>query len=371
MKVAVITFHRAINYGGVLQAFALQRFLENLSIESLIIDYKNETFQKQYSPIQNSDNVIKNIIRLVMVSPQKYFKNRRFSNFLQNNTKMTRSCLKKDLPELCNQYDYILTGSDQVFNLCLTDYDYAYFLDFVNDHKKKISYAASLGGLSLCSENGLDALLYLKQFAHLSIREASGVAYLKQQGIKSVQHIDPTLLLKPIQWKSIIHEVKYQNYVLLYTLGKGAHVDNTIAGARKLAKKHGLRIIYINDTIMGRQNDITYIGFSSPEMFVSLFAMARVIVTNSFHGTAFSIIFCKEFYANWNMPENKGTRIKNLLELLGINQENFDIAIANESARNIDWNNVEEVLDKERVKSIEYFAKLEEGVSLYCLSIEM
>ena len=159
------------------------------------------------------------------------------------------------------------------------------------------------------------------------------------------------------EWEKIALPVKQENYILLYTLGKGAYVEDTVNEAKKLSEATGKKILRISDKYEKNQG-IVNMRYCSPQKFLGLFAKADIVITNSFHGTAFSIIFHKEFYANWNMPDNKGIRISNLLTLCGIVQGNFSDALKLRSAMNIDWNNVENKLIYEKNRSKEFFLSL-------------
>ena len=361
MKAGIITFHTAINFGAVLQSVALHKFLLKINLDNEIIDYENDAFKRNYSPIQKGNNSIKNVIRFIFVTPKQRRKNEQFRDFITSNTKLSEHCSKEELRNIAKSYDLIITGSDQVFKSDLTDFDMSYFLDFVNETTKKCSYAASFGGFGLSLEHESAELELLRTFNRLSIREKTGVDYLNRHGIKSIQNVDPTLLLSSDDWKKLSNAPKDEDYILLYTLGKGQHVEKTIKSANELAKRCKKKILYLNDSFR-ISTDFKFIRYSSPELFIGLFSNASTVVTNSFHGTAFSIIFHKEFYTNFNMPENKGTRIESLLKLTGIEQNDFDYAIMHRNSLYIDWAEVDRRLDVERKNAEEYFKTIIENI---------
>lgn len=357
MKIGLLTFHSAVNYGGVLQAVALSRFLTSIGIQNEIIDYQNELFAKQYNPIQKGKNPIKNLVRVILVTPKQKKKNEAFRDFIINNANVSSTVSKKELPFIQQNYDLISTGSDQVFCPGLTGGDMSYFLDFVVYDNKKISYAASFGGTGLDVRKYPEALEYLKKFYKLSIRESAGVEFLKKYCICSEKHCDPTLLLNQSEWEKLAEKPQMDGYILLYTLGRGEYVEETVQQAKILAHRCNKKILYICDSF-SNDKSIQYVRYSSPEKFIGLFANADIVVTNSFHGTVFSIIFHKEFYSNYNLPNNKGERMQSLLTMTGIKQGDFFDSIQKQTNSNISWNEVEDKLNYEREKSEAYFMSL-------------
>lgn len=360
-KIGIITFHRAINYGGVLQAYALYQYLNNIGIDSEIIDYKCEKFEKSYSPIQNTGSFVKNIIRFFTLTPLMHSKNKKFRNFIENNTKLSKECSSNsDLVSIEGEYSSFISGSDQVFTYNWTGFDSAYFLNFVSDEKKKNTYAASFGTNNIPSEYVDKYKEYLHDFRNFSLREESGQKIISEVLNRDSQiHIDPTFLITKEEWGNICEKNKYGDYLLLYTLDKGEHVQEVIDKAKAIAKKENLKILYINDKYFKSNKDIKYLSGISPERFVSLFKNANYIVTNSFHGTTFSIIFNKKFLTTTKMPNGLGTRIENILKLTGLESRNFGIS-ENEKYENssIDWNIVNKKISKERDRSKEYLLNI-------------
>ena len=359
-KIGIITFHRAINFGGVLQTYALHKYLENIGIESEVIDYRCEKIEQAYKPIQKTGNIVKNSIRLLTVTPLIYKKNLGFHNFIDKNIKLSKPLYSKgDLNSIQDEYYSFITGSDQVFTYNWSGFDDAYFLNFVSDSSKKNSYAASFGTNSIPEEYVSRYKNYLNYFNKFSVREESAKAIINDLiGRNSDIHIDPTFLISKKEWKDICVKVKHDNYLLLYTLGIGNHVQELIDEAQRIAKERNLKILYINDKYYKSNNHIKYISGASPEYFVSLFDNANYVVTNSFHGTAFSIIMNKEFITSSNMPNGLGTRIENILELLNLNDRDFGKCKTASTKKNIDWDDVNKNIEEQRNRSKEYLLSI-------------
>jgi len=360
-KVGILTFHRAINYGALLQAYALNRYLQKeVGIDNEIIDYRCPLIEKSCNPIIISKNPIKNIIRLLISSPILFLKKRRFRNFLKKYIKTSHPYFdKSELEKIESQYSYFITGSDQVFSPIWTDFDPVYFLDFTSESEKKYSYAASFGTDQLPNQLFEAYKLRLESFNKISVREKSAQILLNQKfNIKSEMHIDPTFLLTKEEWSEICHKPFKEKYIIVYLLGKDQSVSALISFAKDLAKKKNLKIIYLNDRYYEFKRGINYRPGVSPSKFISFIKNSEYIITNSFHGTAFSIIFNKEFFVNSQLIKGSGTRIQNILNICEIRNRDIGEEKYIDKKIEIDWTTVNSIICKERQKSYEYFAQI-------------
>lgn len=348
MKVGIVTFHRAVNYGAVLQTYALQQTLQKMQIENDVIDYRSKCIEKLYciwKPLLSN-------LRTLQIYPRT-LKKIRFGKFINKHIIMSRSISSsQELKELNMQYDFFITGSDQVWCEKCARSDQTYFLNFA-DPRKKRSYAASIGKdtLSESMEKEYKKLLY--DYNVVSVREQSAAQIVKkiEDDIVTYVNIDPTLLLDDSEWKKIavVPPIKTK-YILMYTvLGQYYLFDF----ARKLSKKTGLPIIYLNEEMMHKYNEFKYKTAVSPEEFVGYFLNAEYVVTNSFHGTAFSIINHKNFFVEIDAVGRKNTRAEELLAKLGIKGREIKDIKDNYDAE-IEWEKIEEKLERERKKSKEY-----------------
>ena len=285
-----------------------------------------------------------------------YIKKRKFKNFEDNFLNLTKAVyVKNDLKNLSKKYDYIITGSDQVWNYLITNTDPTYLLDFVEDNYKKIAYAASFG-----VENVPDNLKewyknLLNDFKAISVREKQGQQIIKDLCNLDVPVVlDPTLLLNKNDWLKLnFHKVKRNKYILLYCLRKSDLLNEM---AEKIKEVDDLELVALNP-----RTRFMYSKFSAatagPEEFVELFMNAEYVLTNSFHGMAFSINFNKKFLVDLDTKsaQNTNSRLLNILELLDLTDrivsEPQDISKMYEE---IDYKKVNEILDIERQKSLSY-----------------
>lgn len=304
-RVGIISYHSGHNYGTMLQAYALQCAIKKLGIQE--VEYINYVDGKPFREASWTVRFqkIKDKLKLgffqlayqflfrkkIMFIAEKY--NRFFQDYINTSETFYSSIeeLKKNPP----QYDIYIVGSDQTWNPTFLKDNGAYFLCFLDEHYLKNSYASSLGVYSLTEEQKLLYKEYLKSFRYISCRENVNAVVLSSLLKRKVEHVlDPTLLLDADDWRSI--EIKCDvpdKYVLCYCLGEKKSVREF---ARKLGLRHGLPVFYIpsNYRDLCYKNVLFNIG---PLEFIYLFRHATYICTDSFHGTAFSINFGKNFYS--------------------------------------------------------------------------
>ena len=360
-KVELITLQRVPNYGSVLQAYATQKILESLNYEVEIINYFPERMtikamlrriKKKKKKLNNS--ILMRTIARVIIIPS-YIK--RFSSFKKfyknlNQTKKeyhSNEEIKKDLPVA----DIYCTGSDQVWNSEWNEgIDKALFLDFAPDNKKKVAISASFGKKSLNNDEITITKELLSKYSNISLREKSGVDILKQLKIdNSINILDPTLLLNKQEWE-IIASKKFTNekYILVYNLNRNSKIDRY---AENLSKETGLKIKYLSYQIHEFYKKGKMYCNPKVEDFLSLIKNAEYVITDSFHGTAFSLNFEKEFVIVY--PEKYSTRIQSILELLDLKDrvaiDEKDLKVCE---KKINYSTVSKKLNNERIKSIEW-----------------
>lgn len=358
MRIGIITFHFVNNFGGALQAYALQKTIAdecNASVE--IIDYRHWfirfTDTVRLFPITVNPKELKSGFKTM---GQRFSRISRMESFISENCKLTRryrsgAALRRHVPD----FDKYVCGSDQIWNPLLTfGLAEPYFLGFVKDGGKKISYAPSFGSNKLVSLMSKKIKKYLSDFDAISIREQDGKALIKKHtGLAAVQLIDPVFLLKSEAWNMISTqpnmwgEVKNE-YILLYIM---QHDDKVYDYARRIKEKLGIQLVEISR--YGYRPDFIDVSLVDvgPREFIGLFQNAAYICTNSYHGLVFSLIFekdfclipCKKFYS----------RIRNLLRLLHI--EISEVLNDNESlSACYDKESVREAIVAEREKAIRY-----------------
>ena len=362
-KIGLLTFHRPINFGAILQAVALAKEIENCSGKCEIIDYINPAFEKAY-PLFHKENCssIKGIIWEFLMFPYRLKQKREFNIFLKKNVLLTKSYKKADLKNIEKDYDAFLVGSDQVWNLTCSGNDFTYFLDFVLT-KPKFSYAASFGDYHIADENKEKIKFLLDSFRDISAREQSGIEVLEEiTGKKFMKTLDPTLLLNKEQWFEIIKNtgrIVKENYVLIYFMVQTPTVTCEIFKmANRIREKYGYKIVVIGGSIHKSKNGIIYYNATSPEEFVALFRDASYVLTSSFHGTAFSINFEKDFYSYVKPDLAVQGRIENLLTQIDLNNRMFSLASEIEDIEVIEYSQPHTLLNNEREKSVMYLKRV-------------
>jgi hypothetical protein len=229
----------------------------------------------------------------------------KFSNFVRKHLKITNELNTKSLKECYKDYEGVVVGSDQVWNDYLTGFDKAYFLDFI-EGKKKLSYAASFGFVNIPNNLKEDYRNLLNDFTAISVREKSGAMIIDELlSEKADICIDPTLLLDNKDWRYFIKNKKREKYILLYSSNKNV---NLFECAIRLSQERNLKIYYICNEIYDMRNlsgykNVKHLLWPNPVEFLNLIYHAEYIFTNSFHGTAFSVIFHKKFFCETTMEK--------------------------------------------------------------------
>lgn len=300
-KAGLITIYHVPNYGSVLQAYATQILLEKFGIDCHIINYKypNEYHHSQGRPKQSFKSRIGHLLGLL----PSHRKSNKLTNFKKKYFKFTR--LYKHLDELKKEdwsdYDLFIVGSDQVWKAKYTLGDSTFLLSFVPNDKKRISIASSFASNTI-PENFYERYKkYLNKFNAISVRESNGIDIIKKQlklNIEPKLILDPTLLLSKEEWlKSIPRSnfKKKKKYILLYMLTYAFEPRPYIFEIlRYLQQQEDYEIIALEGyTPTEKANGVNMVDktdSSIPE-FIDLFNNADIVVTSSFHGTAFAVNF--------------------------------------------------------------------------------
>lgn len=366
MKIDIITRHAIANYGSILQAYATEKMLDKLNIENEIIDYvrveeNSKNLVKTY--MKNSKkwnrNFITRFIYKIIQKPNLDIMNNKFAKYRKKYLKLTSKQYKNknELMEDLPQADIYCTGSDQVWGqIANDDYDENYFLEFVPNDKRCIAYSASFGKNKLSENLKIKLPKLMEKYSDIMVRELSAVKILNASGIDNVKLVlDPTLLLSKEEWKENlkIKNNEKEQYILTYQLHHNKEFDKYL---KKLAKATNLKVVRLSSSIYYKFKYGKFVYLPDLEQFLTYFKNAKYVVTDSFHGTVFSIIFNKQVIDI--LPGKTRTRIESILKLFGmedriVNDYN-DMSIIN---KEIDYKKVNDILDKERKKSIEYLRK--------------
>ncbi len=315
-KAGILTFHNANNYGAALQAYALQTTLKAIAPDSdiEIINYTCNGVQGQRS----LKRVIKKqgFVSAVLHFPFTKKRIGKIDAFCRKYMKLSRRVQsREELKAIAEDYDIIISGSDQVWNRNWNGSDDVYLQDFHNHSEKKASYAASFGIKELPQEWKEDYRKLLSSFSYVSVREESGRSIMKDDfDIDAGVHIDPTLLLTAEQWNRVASDSTVKKpYVLVYMV---PFQKNVLEYARSLASEKGLDFVVVCKSL--KKTGGIFKGGAGVEEIISLFRDAQCVVTNSFHGTAFSVIYNKELAIELKNPRGYNLRSRNLLHECGL-----------------------------------------------------
>lgn len=350
MKIGILTQHFLLNYGGIIQNFALQQVLLKLGHDPLTFEH-DTCYSRTRWFLRSAKHVLKShSLKGLPVYPtyQGRIGNKNFIKFILKNI---RSVTVNDFtPDLTQKYglDAYIVGSDQVwrpaFNLGPRLGNM--FLDFVNENVKKLSYAASFGckewEYTEEQEQMCDKLA--KRFDAISVREASGVDLCKEHfGVKATLVLDPTLLLDKEDYGKVCHDVpRKEKHIFVYSLVVS---EGVLAVAEKVAEMIGLPIIVKQAGSKVKKEDTIEDWFAE-------FRDADYVVTDSFHGMVFSIIFNKPFAIVMNASGGNDRYIFLLSQLSLMERIVKDGTLPSDSA--IDWQRVNSQLASLRKTSLEF-----------------
>lgn len=364
MKVDFITRHAIPNYGSILQTYATQEVLKKLNCDSEVINYirLDETADKTIATNCNIEgsgikSKIKKLGYLILQAPNVKHMHKKFSKYRNIYLKQT-SREYNSIEELRNNLpkaDVYCTGSDQVWaKIGGVNYDEAYFLSFVPEDKKCISYAASLGKSKIDKELEKKLPELLKKYETILVRENTAEQIIKEKGFTNVkQVVDPTLLLNSEEWSKLAEKTKLdgKEYILVYQLHHNKQMENYL---KELKKHTKLPIYRVHPSFYYGLKPGKFIYLPTPGEFISYIKNAKYIVTDSFHGTVFSLIFNKNFVDI--LPGETSTRIESILKL--VKQENRiikDFNNFNWLENNIEYSEINKIIEKERDESLKDF----------------
>jgi len=364
-NLGIVTMHSSHNYGAVLQSYALQIKLRDLGYNSEIIDYttiKEKEIKSLFLKRISINSLLHNLRTLSNYSNRKK-RYSAFEDFIQYNLKLSNKTYHS-INELKNEnfkYDCFVTGSDQTFNLYLggnKEERLVYYLSFIKNIKK-IAYASSFGEhLSDFTEDDINKIKQLlSQYSKISIRENSGIEFLKKHMNIDVQMVlDPTMLMTKFEWEKVLSEKTFMNgeYIFYYSVLADKWSVNQ---AKRLSKLTNLPIVVPHlknrfeiNTKFIRCED------SGPREFIGLIKNAKFVCTTSFHGTVFSILFNKPFST---LRIGKGSRVTTLLNKLKLGDRivNHNDNINIKKLFDIDFEPSNDLIAIERKKSLDFLVE--------------
>ncbi len=321
-RIGILTFHTAINYGAVLQAYALQQTLFKLfpDDEVKIIDFKTKEHIDAYKVFRKGNrSFFRNLIVQIILLPRNLLlhkRRRRFLLFIDSMLEKTERIKKSDdLLKSPPKFDVYLSGSDQVFNPQNTLFR-EYFLGFDRCEGRKVAYAPSCG-ISKFTQEEIDKIKGLVlDFDKLSCREREGAEVISDiVGYDVPVVLDPVFLLDPVLWNQVsVFPKTKQKYIFVYDLNGGSDL---IKIAKKIANVTGHKIICQTQKPLAVYPGVKMVFSSGPKEFLGYIQGAEHVVTDSFHGTAFAILFKKSFNSYIATPHSS-SRITNILQKLDL-----------------------------------------------------
>lgn len=362
--IKIITLHCPLNYGAALQAYALKTYLNLIGNKADMIDYRPDYImdKQKYSYAgrwNKSRNLLLKLIYALVKLSSRYKMKNNFARF-QNNELCDKTSTKyhtcDELAANPPKAQVYFCGSDQIWNTHMENgWDDSFFLDFVKEGRK-CSYAASMAisqPLNVKETNRFTDKL--NGFDFISVREEDAKRILQPFTDKQIEWVlDPVFLLPAKKWAELANKEKQcvqKDYILIYPMGDGANILDV---AKNLSKQTGLPIYSISKSMKEGHVDQVFNSYS-PYQFLHLFKNASYVVTNSFHGTSFSIIFRKNF---WSCSVGKtSSRIISLLESLMIGDRYIQNDIPADLTKKIEYSVPSELLDKRLTFSKDYINK--------------
>lgn len=319
MKIGILTFHCAINYGAVMQAYALQKYLESIGHEVYVIDYRPEYLTKPYSLAGHEEKPegikaqVRWFVRKFILLPVRLRRKILFSRFIRRNFNLIAPDALEHI-----EIDAFICGSDQIWNPNITN---GFDPLFIGTHElffghKVISYAASAGCNKNIEEYKNNGIFFsaLKSFSSVSVREESLFQYCQKNNIQSTVVADPTILAGITLFRKIsLPAGERRPFLLLFQVNRN---DIIAEYAYRLAKEKNLELVEIApcfESFFNRNMRQTV----SPERFLGYFQEASYVITSSYHGTLFSILFHKNFMTV-KVSESTDRRAQDILSKFGL-----------------------------------------------------
>ncbi len=316
MKTGIVTFHSAYNFGASLQTWALQTVLERLGVQPFIVNYRPAVIDNLYNPLVGETGLRKYAAYRKLSEPRIILRHKRYEAFMKSKYRLLGEYHTYEELQTANiNLDACISGSDQVWNVQHTGgYDPAYFLQFLRDGVKKISYAASIGTDYILPVYHEQFRGGLEQFDCISVREVSAVPVLSHLTDKEIDVVlDPTLLLDREDYEPLKVPVKRnEKYILVYMMEYNVEI---VRYANYISRLLGIPIIQRRDQNYFT-NELESMYTATPGEFLDYMEHAELVITNSFHGTVFSIIYEKPFVSM--LHSDTGSRTADLLRILNL-----------------------------------------------------
>lgn len=341
MKIGILTFHRAHNYGALLQCYALQHFLEEMGHETFVIDYRQPHVERLYKYSWK---------RLVKLSCQpkkliKYIQSKRNYTTFYKHFSLTKPCSEVNVPQ---DFDAYVVGSDQLWSLDCTGGEDSVFSGFFKRNKKSrlIGYAISVNAKSLKDRSDNRLLEMINNFSTLSFREVfTQTEIYTRCGFWADQVLDPTLLTTASTWSPLLTNHYNKNFVLVYEVRRDPQNPDAIRNkAEKFAKEKKIETVILSD------------GNVPVCDFVTAFSHCKCVFTSSFHASVFALIFKKPLCA-FLLHDGNDNRYESLLRNCGAENFLFELSDEVKDLPKADYREINLCLEKLKESSKKFLEK--------------
>lgn len=356
MKINVVTVLNTRNYGTVLQTVATGSILVDLGFEVEFLDFyrKDQLPQALIEHRVKTSNatgfarwLLKKLIIIDQIKKKKVFR-----DFLKSKISLTTKTYYsfEDVQNECPDADVYCTGSDQMWNCGWNrGVEKTFFLEYAGVDKPRVALSTSIGQESWTESEKEIIIPFLKKYKFITVRENSAKKLLDSCGINSVQVLDPTLMVDKSFWKNMLgdHPLCRSPYLLVYKLHHNHGNIDFDKHVNDMAREKRLKVIEVDYSIVSTIKKLrNRLYLPKPEKFLNLFYYADYVVTDSFHGTAFSLNFGRQFSAIY--PGEYSTRLDSVLELTGTKGRHVITNSIDEYLVEVDCGEVKQRLDTAR-----------------------
>lgn len=354
-KISLLTIHLGFNFGSILQTIATGKLLNQLNYDVEVVNYiRNQNSWKHFfiKTLKSPKEWILIFIKMPVIAINKHIYNSYLSKYIKISAPIYKD---DDFISKCPKADIYLTGSDQVWNSIHNEgLDRRYYFDGFPQDVIKISYSSSIGREILDKYEYEEMKRMLQSYRAISVREASAKQLIEKMGYQVTHLLDPTFMLDKKAWSQYMSNRMIKEPYLLVYLPYNIHNKKLIyQTVRRISQKKKLKVVTFawHHILFERLADKT-IFFASPGDFLSLMYYADYVVTNSFHGTAFSINLQKQFFVY--LPSKFGTRVSSILNLCTLNSrllKSNEVISESLIEKTIDYASVNNILETEREKT--------------------
>ena len=358
---SLLTIHLGSNFGSILQTIASVKVFENLDNSVLVINYIPERCTWKRFFRKNSKSLL-GWIKLLIGLPVAAINKHVYNSYLRKFVHVSQPIYNNDcFSDVCPKADFYVTGSDQVWNSTYNEgIDGHYFYDGLPSNTIKISYSSSIGKEELDEHEYNEIKRMLAGYKAISVREKSAKVLIEKMGYEATHLLDPTFMLTKEDWKSYMSKRLVECPYLLVYLPYNIHDKGLVyASVRKIAQAKGLKVVAFSWDIRPERLADKTVYFANPGDFLSLMYHANYIMTNSFHGTAFSVNLNKQFWVY--LPTGFGTRINSILDLCNLQWRllQADEVISDAKIeQQINYDPVNSILVVERQKTYNFLGKV-------------